>query len=258
MNASEICASISPSLPALFQCEAAPREGVRVRTPLLFPDGGIVDVFVVAKKNGYVVTDYGDALGWLGQHSVSNRLSKNQQSMVKDVCQTLRLELTQGQLTRSKVRLNDLAVAVVEVAQAVVRVSDIWFTMRSRSTQPTAEAVDKWLRTKSIRFARDVQIQGRSRRWRIDFETQAYGQTSLVRLLTTRAKGATRRMVEHAVAGWVDMRNLRESERGLTLVSLFDDTKDVWSESDFRQLEIHSEIAKWSQREQFNRILTMG
>ena len=257
MNASEVCASMSPILPSLFECEPAPREGVRVRTPLLFPDGGVVDVFVVARGDGYVVTDFGDALGWLGQQSVRNRLSKNQQSMVEDVCQTLRLELTRGQLTRRGVQLDNLAVAVVEVAQAVVRVSDIWFTMRSRSIQSTANEVDKWLRRKSISFTRDVHKEGRSRRWKIDFETRVNDQTSLVRLLGTRAKGATRRMVEHAVAGWVDMSHLRESQHGPTLVSLFDDTKNVWRGSDFRQLEIHSKIARWSQPEELNRILTV-
>ena len=49
MNSIELCASIGNSLPALFECSAAPREGVRVRTPLMYPDGGIVDVFVLER-----------------------------------------------------------------------------------------------------------------------------------------------------------------------------------------------------------------
>ena len=142
MNASEICASVSPVLPALFECEPAPSEGVRVRTPLLYPDGGVVDVFVLERGGRYVVTDYGEAMGWLRQHSVSNGLTKNQQSMVDDVCRTLRIDLTRGQLTRRGVGIDDLANAIVEVAQASVRVADVWFTMESQSTQPMADRVD--------------------------------------------------------------------------------------------------------------------
>ncbi len=125
MNASEICAYVSPVLPSLFECAPAPSEGVRVRTPLLYPDGGVVDVFVLERGDSYVVTDYGEALGWLRQRSVSNRLTKDQQSMVDDVCHTLRLELIQGQLTRRGVGMNGLANAIVEVAQASVRVADV-------------------------------------------------------------------------------------------------------------------------------------
>ena len=99
-------------------------------------------MFVLERGDCYVVTDYGEAMGWLRQHSVSDRLTKNQQSMVDDVCHTLRLDLTRGQLTRRGVGIADLANAIVEVAQASVRVADVWFTMRSQPTQPTADRVD--------------------------------------------------------------------------------------------------------------------
>ena len=58
-------------LPSRFECSLAPQKGVRVRTPLMYPDGGIVDVFVLERGNGYIVTDFGDALGWLSMQSVN-------------------------------------------------------------------------------------------------------------------------------------------------------------------------------------------
>ena len=50
MNAHELCVSLGKSLPALFECTPAPRDGVRVHTPLMYPDGGMVDVFVVEQS----------------------------------------------------------------------------------------------------------------------------------------------------------------------------------------------------------------
>ena len=63
------------------------QEGVRVRTPLMYPDGGIVDVFVLDRDNGYIVTDFGDALSWLRMQSVNAQPSLQQNLMIKEICQ---------------------------------------------------------------------------------------------------------------------------------------------------------------------------
>ena len=98
MNVVTLCTALQQAVPPLFVCSPAPQEGVRVRTPMLFPDGGVVDVFVLERNDGYIVTDFGDALGWLGLQSVSQRRSSGQSALVQDVCQTLRIELFRDQL----------------------------------------------------------------------------------------------------------------------------------------------------------------
>ncbi len=50
MNSDKLCATIGQTLPPRFECSPAPQEGVRVRTPLMYPDGGIVDVFVLERS----------------------------------------------------------------------------------------------------------------------------------------------------------------------------------------------------------------
>ena len=186
MNVHELCGAVGKTLPPLFVCSPAPQEGVRVRTPLLYPDGGLVDVFVLERSNGYIITDHGDALGWLGLQSVSRRLSPKQNLLVKDVCQTLGLQLFHNQLVLRSVPNNSLGESVLRVAQAAVRVSDLWFTLRSHSLQTTADEVDEWLSEKRIPFERQVTKQGRSAQsWTIDFETQTDDRTSLIFLLNT-------------------------------------------------------------------------
>ena len=124
MNSNELCSTVGRSLPPLFVCSEAEPEGVRVRTPMLYPDGGVVDVFVLPRGNGYDVTDFGDALGWLWLQSVSPRRSARQEALAQDVCQTLRIELFNDQLTMRGVTQDALGEAVMRVAQAAVRVSD--------------------------------------------------------------------------------------------------------------------------------------
>ena len=257
MNVNELCASVGQTLPPLFTCSPAAQEGVRVRTPMLYPDGGVVDVFVLERGNGYIVTDFGDALGWLWLRLISQRLSHRQELLVQDVCRTLRIELFNDQLVLRAVTDNGLGEAVLRVAQAVVRVSDLWFTLRSQSLQTTAEEVDEWLSEKGIPFQRDVPRKGRSTRdWTVNFETQTDDHTSLIFLLSTGSRGAVRRITEHVVTGFVDLSHLKVGQPNLAFVSLFDDTTDVWRAEDFMLLEEHSEIARWSAPDELEQILT--
>ncbi len=257
MNVNELCASVGKTLPPLFTCSPAPREGVRVRTPMLYPDGGVVDVFVLERGNSYTVTDFGDALGWLWLQSVSQRRSGRQEMLVRDVCQTLRIELLNDQLVLRAVEEDTLGEAVLRVAQAAVRVSDLWFTLRSQTLQTTADEVDEWLREKGIPFQRNVSKQGRSTRdWTVNFETQTDARTSLVFLLSTGSRGAVRRITEHVVTGCVDLSHLKTGQPRLAFVSLFDDTLDVWRDEDFLLVEDHSEVARWSAPDELAAMLT--
>lgn len=257
MNTNDLCASIGQSLPPLFVCSPAPLEGVRVRTPMLYPDGGVVDVFVLERGSGYTITDFGEALGWLGLQSVSRHRSPRQQALIDDVCQTLRIESVDGQLVLRGVKNEDLAESILRVAQAVVRVSDVWFTLRGQALQTTAEEVGEWLSGREINYERGSGKQGRSMRyWTVDFEIWSGRGTSLVFLLNTGSRGAARRIAEHVLAGCVDLSHLKVSEPSLTFVSLFDDTQDVWRPEDFRLVEEHSLVARWSNPDEFEHILT--
>ncbi len=256
MNINELCASVGQSLPPLFVCTPAPQGGARVRTPMLFPDGGVVDVFVLEQGSGYIVTDLGDTIGWLGVQSVSRQRSPKQQMLIEDVCQTLRVELFHDQLVLRSVQRATIGESVMRLAQAAVRVSDVWFTFRSQTLQSTADEVDEWLQEKQIPFQRRVTKQGRSERpWTVDFETQTDNRTSLVFLLSTGSRGAVHRLTEHVVTGCMDLSHLRATQTGLAFISLFDDTHDVWLPEDFNLVREISETARWSRPDEFEILL---
>lgn len=139
MNPVEICVLLGKSLSPLFECSPAPIEGVRVRTPMMYPDGGIVDVFVLERGDGYIVTDFGDALGWLQMQSVNRGLTNRQNVLIRDVCRTLRVKLFQEQLVLREIKSEELGDAVMRLAQAVVRVSDVRFTMQPKSVKTAAD-----------------------------------------------------------------------------------------------------------------------
>lgn len=257
MDSNKICFSIGKSLPGLFQCSPAPHGRVRVRTPMLYPDGGVIDVFIMEHDGGYLVTDFGEALGWLGMQSASARLSPNQEALIEDVCQTLSIESRYGQLMLRLGADDTIGEAVIRLAQAVARISNLWFTFRRRSEKTTSDEVDEWLREKDIPFERAVSRLGQSGQdWTIDYQTQVNDRISLVFLLSVGSRRTARRVAEHVLAGCVDLRYLTTNEPNLTFVSLFDDRKDVWSKRDFQLLREHSKIAQWSQLGALESLLT--
>ena len=280
MNAIELCSSIAMTMPPLFECSPAPLEGIRVRTPLMYPDGGLIDVFVLERDEEYLLTDFGEALGWLRMQSSNRRRTSRQQLFLNDICQTLGVELTRGQLILRCRFSEPLSEHVVRVAQAIARVSDLWFTMpnrplqvsaemaappyQSRTTlksateQTTADEVDQWLRARNIRFEREVTQIGRSgQNWKIDFEIYTYERTALVFLLSAANRRTTRRITEHTLAGCVDLAYLESSRPSLILVSLFDDRKNVWRSEDFTLIDPFARVVKWSQQHELERILTL-
>ena len=256
MNAVHLCGAIREGLPDLYDCAVAPRQGVRVRTPMLYPDGGVVDIFVLEQDGSYILTDFGDTLGWLRMQTINPRRTSKQIQLIDDACNTLGVECHRGQLVLRSTSAADLGETVSRLAQAAVRVSDIWFTLRSRSFDSTGTEVGEWLAERSIEFRQDVRHRGRSTRlWTVDFQTYAADQVSLVFLLSAGSRSAARRTTEHVLAGCYDLHHLTVEFPHRRFVSLFDDVYDIWKPEDFRILSEVSEVALWSQLDEFENIL---
>lgn len=247
----ETCATIASQLGAMFECKPH-RDYVRVRTPFLYPDGGVVDVFVRARNGHLAVTDMGEALGWLRQQTVGGQRSPKQQRLLQDVCLTLGVELFKGQLIARGDDGSRLADNVLRVAQAVIRVSDLWFTTRTRSVESVTDEVADYLQERKVAYERGVKLAGRSGRdWTLDFQVLTAPRSALIFVLASGSRPGARRVAEHVVAGWHDLSYFRVGPRPARFVSLFDDTADVWSEEDFRLVESISDVSRWSRPDQF-------
>ncbi len=243
--------TISRQLGELFV--ATPHgDWIRVRTPFWYPDGDVIDVFVRPEEGTYTVTDLGEALGWLRLQSISDRRSPKQERLIQDVRLTLGVELFKGQILYTCNSVAELPAAVHRVGQAVLRISDLWFTTRTRSVESMTDEVADLLTEREIPFERSVRLAGRSgREWTVDFQTRTASKSALVFVLATGSRAAARQLSEHVVAGWYDLNHLRVTPQGPRFISLIDDTSDVWSSADFELVGSISEIERWSQSSEF-------
>ena len=201
------------------------------------------------------LTDLGESLRWLRMQTPSSKRSPRQRKLIEDVCLTHGVELFKGMLVARTSSAADLAGAVANLAQASMRVADVWFTIRTRSAQSIADDVDEFLSEKSISHDRLVKLPGRSGRiWNVDFQTRTDTRSSLVSVLSTGSRSAARSVAEHVLAGWHDLSHMR-GQQSIQFVSLVDDTADVWSGEDLKLVESLSEVARWSRPDEFEALL---
>jgi hypothetical protein len=255
MNATDLCSDLRQGLGELFSCSQQ-GEFQRIRTPYLYPDGDNIDLFVKAAGDVVTVSDLGETLRWLRSQTLSPRRSAKQDALIADACLTHGIEFYKGMLLARCRRGDSLAAVTLRVAQAALRVSDLWFTFRTRAVESVTEEVADFLTERQFNFERSERLAGRSGRgWTVDFHVRAPDRSSLVYVLSTGSRSAARSVSEHVLAAWYDLNHLAAGPEALRFVSLFDDTADVWAAEDFKLVEPLSVVAQWSQPEEFAAVL---
>lgn len=255
MNETDLCRDFGGGLAALFQCSSH-GEYQRIRTPYLYPDGDNIDLFCKPEGDVTLVSDLGETTRWLRMQTVAPRRSAKQKALLDDACVTHGVEFYKGMI-QARVRAPEqLSGVVLRVAQAALRVSDLWFTFRTRSVESMTDEVADYLAERELSFERGEKLTGRSGRgWTVDFRIWTPHRSSLVYAMSTGSRSAAKSLAEHVLAAWVDLNQYAAGPEALKFVSLFDDTLDVWSDADFKLLEPVSTIAQWSEPEELARVL---
>ncbi len=220
----------------------------QVATPFLYPDGDTIDVFLLVEDDTILVTDFGETMRWLCMQSLSMRLSAKQTRLVSDICLTHGVAFRRG-VIETRCHPNELASAIVQVAQVASRVADVWFTFRARTPPSITSQVADYLERHNLPFERPPRLTGYSKRsWSIDFQVRTYESKFLVNVLSASNRSAARRITDRVVATWYDL-GPAVQDQGIGFISLFDDTADVWTDKDYNLVESLSRVSQWSDPE---------
>ena len=255
MDAGSMCQNLQQQMGALFTC--SDQGGYqRIRTPYLYPDGDNIDLFCKVHGDVVTVSDLAETTGWLRMQTATQRRSPKQTRLIEDACLTHGVEFYRGMLQARCRPGDELAQVVTRVAQAALRVSDLWFTFRTQAVQSITDEVADFLAEREFGFDSAEKLVGRSGRgWTVDFHVRTELRSSLVHVLSTGNRAAARRVSEHVLAAWHDLNFLAVGPEALTFVSLFDDTADVWADEDFRLVESLSVVSRWSRPDEFAAVL---
>ena len=252
----ELCQDLQRRIGTLFTCSDH-GDYQRVRTPYLYPDGDNIDLFCRVDGETVTVSDLAETTGWLRMQSADLRRSPKQARLIEDACVTHGIEYYRGMLQARCRPGDELAQVVTRVAQAALRVSDLWFTFRTQAVESITDEVADFLNERELAFDRAEKLVGRSGRgWTIDFHVRTQRRSSLVQVLSTGSRAAARSVSQRVLAAWHDLSHLVTRPEALRFVSLFDDTADVWADEDLRLVEPLSTVSRWSRPDEFAAVLS--
>jgi Domain of unknown function DUF1828 len=240
------CEQIEQKMGELFSCSRV-NTYTRIRTPFLYPDGDVIDLYLKQEGDSATLTDLGETLRWLRMQSIARRRSPRQNQLIKDACLNHGVEFYRGMLMVRVRPSDEISKAVTRLTQAALRVSDLWFTMRTRSVESVTDEVADFLGEREIPFVRAETLPGRSgRTWTVDFHIRHPRRSALLCVLSSASRAAARGIVEHVTSEWHDLSHLKLGPEALVFLSLFDDTQDVWGPEDFRLVGELSDVSFWS------------
>lgn len=251
------CDLIQKTMGELFICKPVGNY-IRIRTPYMYPDGDYIDLYAepFVENKEITISDLGETTRWLRMQTITQKRSAKQRQMIDDIRMTHGVEFFKGMLQARFHPGDNLSVVITRLSQAALRISDLWFTFRSRAIESAKDDVADYLEEIHVKFDRNVKLPGRSgKTWLVDFQTRTSNRSSLVYVLSTGSRGAKQGIAEHVFTAWSDLSQMKIGPEPLRFVSLFDDSSDVWDDKDFKLLEDLSDVALWSDNNHLAEVL---
>lgn len=235
--------------------DRVPKGHIRIETGLTYPEGASIDVFLVERDQedqALYLSDFGQTVAWLLDMQIKPWLSKKRQSLLDD---TLRLLGVRQNGAALEMPLHDLQEApekVLRLAQACLRVSDLTFTRRSTLQTSFIEEIEEVIVDAEVPYETNVELIGRYERpIRVDFLVSGTHVDSAILTLGSGNSSQAHALATEIFSRWYDLRDVRHEQR----ITIFDDSKDVYRDSDLRRLEDISELVALSDRRQIQELV---
>lgn len=249
------CQAIAETLGDLFFCTEV-MGYTRIRTPYLYPDGDVIDLFYKVSQGQPIVSDLGETMRWLLSQTTAEVLSTKQEQALQDILLTHDVERYRGAFVVRVSGDESLSSAIMRLAQVAIAVGNLWFLFRTRVVSSLQDEIAELLRERGLQFEPNEKLSGRSgRSWRVDFHIWHSQRSALVQVLSTGSRAAANTKANTIFAAWSDLSQMKVGRQPLRFISLFDDTLDVWTAETIRQLEELSDVAYWSEPDRFVEML---
>lgn len=235
----------------LFTCSPLDQY-IRIRTPFLYPDNDLIDLYYREVDEDVILTDLGETLGWFKMQTVALEIAPELLQLINDICLDHGIEFSRGMLLLRLKQSDDLAEGIMRLSQATLKVLDIGSAFKDNVGESAVDEVEDLLQERQISFERNPEFIGKSGRvWRPDFRIRHPRHNSLIYILSTGSRSRAQEEADRTLAAWHDLSNWKAGPEALRFISLFDDTLDVWTEEDFRLVEDVSEVTYLSRPDEF-------
>ncbi|MFM2312321.1 MAG: hypothetical protein RLZZ04_1597 [Cyanobacteriota bacterium] len=254
------CQELAKNIGTLFTCSEF-KEFIKITTPFIYPDGDVIDIFYRKINQGFILTDLGETMLWLESQSVSGMRNEKQKELIETIRLTHNLEVKRDMFISrfdSDADSTKLASSILELGQALVRLSDLWILQAGRKTKTILDSVEDFIKKIEIAYEREQPYTGGTdRNWRPHFYTTFKGNNVLTHVLNTDKKSSAKPILCMVNTQWQDLERykLESNYKFISLIVDTDESFKIWTEGDKKLLSERSEVKKWSNKKDFQEAL---
>lgn len=226
-----------------------PRGHLRAATKLKYLDGASIDVFLEKEQHLFDVamfSDMGQTFAKLAEFGIR---PKDREEMIREAISSLPgLRVVKDRLTVMADSVEQAKTAVIDLAQACVRISCLAFTRRSSHKRLFAERVKKFLETTKLNFEEGYLYRGPFQRdIKVDYRFGKINRPAAVLQLS-----GSHAQANEVFRKWYD---LHEAKVNDNLITVYDDSNELEHIEDLERVERFSNLVAVSKPDHLLEIL---
>ena len=220
-------------------CDIVGNDMLRIATPFKYPNGSQIDLFLRRAAPlfpSYILSDYGQTADYLADMQIKLWATKKRRLLLEDICSSLEVEQNAGQLEilLEENALTELSDAIVRLAQACIRVTDLAFTQRLQLAGTFQEEVEEYIASTNLPYEPEITLIGvYGKEVKVDFRVQGKKVTSLVQTLSTVSPANAHVASIEVFRRWYDLAPHRALNQFITL---YDTTTRIFRDDDINRL----------------------
>ena len=205
------------------ELEEQPDGSFRITTPLLYPDGSPVVLIYQPNVDLFASSRLSDAsrtTALLADSQVYIEGYEKRRHILADICRTLQIQDSSGELHVIVEAGGSLADAAFRLAQACIRVADLYYVQSFRAQSDFRKTFAAFLNNERPSNIEDYTIEGQfGRRIKVDFYTrQNRGVDNLIITLSSANETSSHSVANDVFCRWYDLAQYRDRFRFLTVV----------------------------------------
>lgn len=248
MNCADLARVIGAHPLAGWSC-AVERDLLRLHSPMRYPDGGLIELFVEGGVAGFRVTDLGEAFRFLETSGIDPERSATRRQLIEMATRLGGAQLRDGEIMIEVDTPQGVFPAAQRLAQVITRVGDLVLFAKGTVGNSFSDAVEEFLRsvTVGIEFRRGELVRGRHAEHRVDLVARSFHGVSVIEGLSAVTLAGANAQTAYTIQKFADIAALGETAP--SRFAVLDDSAEVWTESFRKQLEQFSTVVDWERRD---------
>lgn len=234
---------LTETLRDIFSCTKT-RDSLCITTPLMFPDGDFISVYLEETPSGnYYVTDAGELFHYLVSNQIP--LTQTREQILRDILLVNTTRISEHEIAAEVTDPRSLPFAVFRVAQSVARAADMIYSRQFHLPDTFNTSVGDFFFESNIHFQESypfTDVYGQV--WTFDFRIRT-GHEKLVKTLATDSRQYAEAMINRAIRQLDAVGRSFPKEYLFTIIS---DEDSIWRPHSLRQLEDHCIVIPFSER----------